>query len=131
MVALDEVQTLPDYLLLPILSALRVLADRLGTTVLLGRPPNLCTGSSGPSAGCPYERDRRPFLRASLSPTGIGPVILNKARETRKTPLTDGPLIPAKWQERFRSHRHGHAPRSCARDVQLAVSVYLNGEASS
>ncbi len=34
-IVLDEVQALPDRLLLPILSALRVLTERFGTTVLL------------------------------------------------------------------------------------------------
>lgn len=52
-IVLDEVQALPDRLLLPILSALRALAERFGTTVLLASATQPSYWKLGPFRGLP------------------------------------------------------------------------------
>jgi CRISPR-associated endonuclease/helicase Cas3 len=52
-IVLDEVQALPDRLLLPILSALRMLAERFGTTVLLASATQPSYWELGPFRGLP------------------------------------------------------------------------------
>ena len=52
-IVLDEVQALPDRLLLPILSALRTLAERFGTTVLLASATQPSYWRLGPFHGLP------------------------------------------------------------------------------
>ena len=48
----DEVQALPDRLLLPILSALRMLTERFGATVLLASATGRRTGAWNRSVIC-------------------------------------------------------------------------------
>ncbi len=52
-IVLDEVQALPDRLLLPILSALRTLAESFGTTVLLASATQPSYWELGPFRGLP------------------------------------------------------------------------------
>ena len=52
-IVLDEVQALPDHLLLPILSALRTLAESFGTTVLLASATQPPYWNLGPFRGLP------------------------------------------------------------------------------
>lgn len=52
-IVLDEVQALPDRLLLPILSALRTLSERFGTTVLLASATQPSYWRLGPFHGLP------------------------------------------------------------------------------
>ena len=60
-IVLDEVQALPDRLLMPILSALRMLTERFGATVLLASATQPSYWSLGPFRGAAgHERDRRP-----------------------------------------------------------------------
>lgn len=89
-IVLDEVQALPDRLLLPILSALRTLTERFGATVLLSSATQPSYWSLEPFQGLPvrdviadpqplYDRFRRVSYRWRLDPE---PTLAQIAAET-------------------------------------------------
>jgi CRISPR-associated endonuclease/helicase Cas3 len=99
---LDEVQALPDRLLLPILSALRMLAECFGTTVLLASATQPAYWKLTPFHGLPvtdviadpkplYTRFRRVRYEWQLAPK---PTLGQVARQAAPEPQVTGPAAP-------------------------------------
>jgi CRISPR-associated endonuclease/helicase Cas3 len=118
-IVLDEVQALPDRLLLPILSALRILVDHFGTTVLLAsatqpsfwnlapfRDLQVCNVIKDPEPL--YDRFRRVAYQWQLDPRPtLAQIAAEAARERQVLVVVNTTSDSAMLHRHLEQHRDG------------------------
>jgi CRISPR-associated endonuclease/helicase Cas3 len=130
-IVLDEVQALPDRLLLPILSALRMLTERFGATVLLASATQPSYWSLEPFRGLPvqdviadpqplYDRFRRVTYQWRLEPE---PTLAQVAAET--APIRQVLIISNTTVDSAALHRHLAEQRPVSLGAPLHLSTRM------
>lgn len=130
-IVLDEVQALPDRLLLPVLSALRMLTERFGVTVLLASATQPSYWSLEPFEGLPvrdviadpqplYNRFRRVTYRWWLEP---GPPLAQVAAEA--APRRQVLIVSNTTTDSAALHRHLMERRPVSLGLPLHLSTRM------
>ncbi len=130
-VVLDEVQALPDRLLLPILSVLRMLTECFGTTVLLASATQPAYWNLTPFDGLPvtdvigdpkplYARFRRVRYEWQLAPR---PTLVQVARQAAPEPQVL--VVVNTTRDSAAVHRQLEALRDCSLGPSLHLSTRM------